>query len=95
MIHRKVRMPCGLFDTVGPGYGRARFRQDGPLQAGPSERMDIPERGRGQGAELAALADRRRFIRDCTRHPGLAGPSGGPRLVDHRPPRFVNRPIWA
>lgn len=93
MIRQKVRIPCGLFDLVSPSYGRPRFITEG-LAVGPSGRVDYPERGIGQSAELAALDERRALRKAISAH-NRQTPLAGPRLRDNRPVRFINRAHWA
>jgi hypothetical protein len=85
-----------MFDSVSPSYGRPKMPQDGPLVRPTSQRRDEPRTIlAGERDELAAITARRVFLKK-TRGGCLTGDQPL-RLVDNRPPRFVNcaRITWA
>lgn len=94
MLRRKVRMASGLFDRTSPSYHRAKFRFDGLT---PDTRRDEPTQTDWVNrAELAAIAERREYLRTPVPVPVF---DDTPRLVRssnkrRTTTRFVNRPIW-
>jgi len=90
-IHSKVKMSCGLFDDTKPSYHRAKFRQEGPLVATPSnrDRQEITPHSQLVKEELGAIKDRRTFLRSVAAHIPSFDPT--PRLT--RTERDLKRAI--